>query len=283
MALGASPSGGRPLVTRHLLAESRLRLAVLVAEDNPTNQKLAAKLLEKLGHNADVAADGRNAVAMWGKGRYDVILMDVQMPEMDGFEATAAIRAAESASGGRIPIVAMTAHAMAGDRQRCLDAGMDDYVSKPIRPDDVDRVLRRWGSKRASAAAAAEAPVAPTTAAEAGGPKLDLAGAIEVVGGDRAFLAQLYREFLAALPGQIKDLEAALDAGGSDVARKAAHTIKGAAGNLGASALARAAFDAEQSAAGGDLAAAQAAAKRMELSAGEIPRLLSEAGLEVKR
>jgi CheY-like chemotaxis protein len=106
---------------------------ILLAEDNAVNQKVASAILEKAGHSAVLAPTGRKALSLWGEQQFDLILMDVQMPDMDGFEATAAIRERERQSGAHIPIIAMTAHAMSGDRERCLDAGMDDYISKPIR------------------------------------------------------------------------------------------------------------------------------------------------------
>jgi CheY-like chemotaxis protein len=112
-------------------------LTILLAEDNPVNQRLATRLLQKRGHTVVVAADGVEAVAAFERQVFDAVLMDVQMPEMDGFEATAAIRARERLTGTRILIVAFTSHAMRGDRERCLEAGMDDYVSKPIKPDEL--------------------------------------------------------------------------------------------------------------------------------------------------
>jgi two-component system, sensor histidine kinase and response regulator len=116
-------------------------LHILLAEDNAVNQKLAVRLLEKRGHTLVVASTGKEALAAWKHERFDLILMDVQMPEMDGFEVTAAIRQAERLTGAHIPIVAMTAHAMSGDRQRCLEAGMDGYISKPIQPQTVFEVI----------------------------------------------------------------------------------------------------------------------------------------------
>jgi len=124
---------------------SRASLRVLLAEDNRINQMVAKRLLERWGHAVVLAQTGREAVAAHAQQKFDVILMDMQMPEMNGFEATAAIRAAEGTSSDGTPIVAMTAHAMKGDRERCLAGGMDDYVSKPINPavlfDVIDRVL----------------------------------------------------------------------------------------------------------------------------------------------
>jgi len=122
-----------PLVTKHRIHEDRRRLRILLAEDNAVHQTLAVRLLEKRGYNVTVVANGRLAVEVVVKQDFDVVLTDIQMPEMDGFEATATIRAKEKLAGTRVPIIAMTAHALKGDEQRCIRAGMDSYVSKPIR------------------------------------------------------------------------------------------------------------------------------------------------------
>ena len=133
----ASRAKDMPLITRHTLREDKLRARVLLAEDNALNQTLAVRLLEKRGYSVKVAGDGRAAVEAFEKDQFDVVLMDIQMPGMDGFEATAAIRAKERLTGGHVPIIAMTAHALKGDQQRCLSAGMDGYVSKPIRTSEL--------------------------------------------------------------------------------------------------------------------------------------------------
>jgi CheY-like chemotaxis protein len=117
------------------------RLRILLAEDNPVNQKLAVRLLEKRGHVVVAAGNGRQALAAFAQEHFDVVLMDVQMPEMDGFEATAAIRDEEKTTGAHVPIIAMTAHAMKGDEERCLRAGMDGYVSKPIDAQSLFRAI----------------------------------------------------------------------------------------------------------------------------------------------
>ncbi|MFH0825599.1 MAG: response regulator, partial [Pseudomonadota bacterium] len=135
-AEGQATKGSGP-TTRHTIRESARGFRILLAEDNPVNQKLASKLLQKMGHSVTVAGTGRQAVSLLETGSFDLILMDVQMPEMDGFEATTHIRLNERITGRHIPIIAMTAHAMKGDRERCLEAGMDGYVSKPINQNEL--------------------------------------------------------------------------------------------------------------------------------------------------
>jgi CheY-like chemotaxis protein len=120
------------------------RLRILLAEDNAVNQKIATRVLEKQGYEVTVAADGHQALAALDRAQFDVVLMDVQMPEMDGFETTAAIRAQERETGNHIPIIAMTAHAMQGDRERCLAAGMDNYVSKPLKVPELLELLQNY-------------------------------------------------------------------------------------------------------------------------------------------
>jgi signal transduction histidine kinase/CheY-like chemotaxis protein len=158
--LGArEQKGAIPLITRYSLHDAREPLAslrILLAEDNPVNQRLASRLLEKRGHSVVVAGNGREALEALEKGRFDLVIMDVQMPEMDGFEATAAIRMKEGASGIRLPVVALTAHAMKGDREKCLAGGMDGYLSKPIRPQELDELLQVYLSRRAETTEALE-------------------------------------------------------------------------------------------------------------------------------
>ena len=139
MQKSSGPDGSPALITRHSVREARKRLKILLAEDNTVNQKLAVKILENMGHVVSVASNGKKALNILETDDFQVVLMDVQMPEMDGFEATAAIREKEKTTGAHIPIVAMTAHAMVGDRERCLDMGMDGYISKPISSKELER------------------------------------------------------------------------------------------------------------------------------------------------
>jgi two-component system, sensor histidine kinase and response regulator len=141
-ALGKAPTPGEDpaLVTRHSLHESRCP-HILLAEDNFVNQRLAVRLLEKRGHHVTVAANGREALAVIEKQQCDLVLMDVQMPVMDGFEATTAIRENEKTTGAHIPIVAMTANAMKGDKERCLAIGMDAHITKPIEPQQLFQTI----------------------------------------------------------------------------------------------------------------------------------------------
>jgi len=150
--LGAKEQKGAiPLITRYSLHDARepsSSLRVLLVEDNPVNQRLASRLLEKRGHSVVVAANGLEALEALEKENFDLVFMDVQMPVMDGFETTAAIRKKEKAGGVRLPIVALTAHAMKGDREKCLAGGMDGYLTKPIRPQEVDEILRSHLERR---------------------------------------------------------------------------------------------------------------------------------------
>jgi two-component system sensor histidine kinase/response regulator len=137
-----------PLVTRHSLRDARKHLRVLLAEDNIVNQRLAVRLLEKRGHGVVVAGTGAEAIELLeSKGPFDLVIMDVQMPDMGGLEATRAIRDAESQGQGHIPIIGVTAHALQGDRERCLEAGMDDYISKPFRASELFEAVENISGK----------------------------------------------------------------------------------------------------------------------------------------
>ncbi len=238
-----------PLATRHTLGEARRRsFRVLVAEDNATNQEVALRLLDKLGVRADAVANGQEAVRALETVPYDLVFMDVQMPVMDGFEATRAIRSGSTrVSDPRVPVVAMTAHAMKGDRERCLSAGMDDYVPKPIEPAALAAVLDRWLPKDDDV----PLPLAPAATARVppkGLPVFDRAGFESRLMGDAELVAEISREFLEDIPRRLAALGELVREGRADETAKGAHAIRGACANVGA--LAMSALAAELEAAG---------------------------------
>jgi signal transduction histidine kinase/DNA-binding response OmpR family regulator len=217
---------------------ARRPLRVLLAEDNAVNQRLAVRLLEKQGHTVVTAANGREALAALDREAFDVVLMDVQMPEMDGFEATAHVRAKEAGGVRRQPIIAMTAHAMKGDRERCLAAGMDGYVSKPIQPPELLAAVERVLPSGAADGPAAPAAAAPPPAAEDG---VNREEALARAGGDAGLLGELAGMFLDSCPNQLAELREAVARGDAAVVQRLAHTVRGAAGAFGARAACAAA------------------------------------------
>jgi CheY-like chemotaxis protein/HPt (histidine-containing phosphotransfer) domain-containing protein len=235
-----------------LPAPARFRARILVVEDNAVNQKVAVRLLEKLGYRADVAASGHEALEALARRAYALVLMDCQMPEMDGFEATAAIRQAEG-TARHTPIVAMTANAMAGDRERCLAVGMDDYVSKPVQPRELAATLKRW----VPASAPAEPPSATPSADAPGDSRLDTSTLAALGdsarGGDPAFLREIVTIFLEDTPQHLRDLREAAAARESATLVRVAHTLKSSSSYLGARRLAELCEDLERAGRGGDL------------------------------
>jgi two-component system, sensor histidine kinase and response regulator len=229
-------------------------LRILVAEDNPINLKLFTVLLKKRGHVVDAVENGRAAVAaiQAGSGRFDVVLMDLQMPEMDGIEATAAIRAREAQGGPRLPVIALTAHAMAGDRERCLAAGMDDYLSKPIDVNDLIATVERFGDP------AARGPT-PASAGPPTVPIFDERAALAYTGGDARLLQQVVAMFRSGSGPALKRIARALRARDAEALRMAAHSLKGAIASVGSAAGRQAAADLEDLAREGDFANATSA------------------------
>ncbi len=251
-------------------------LRVLIAEDNVVNQRVASGLLQRRGHRAVVVGTGRAALEALESQPFDVVLMDIEMPELDGFEATAAIRAYEREirSGARpvptgnayavardrdrrIPIVALTAHAMKGMQERCLAAKMDGYVSKPVRAETLDAALAPF------------IPEATVAIDEEGPTAIDRAAALRAVGGDEALLTDLMRLFLEDCPARVADLRAAAASGDPTHVQRAAHAVKGSVGTFGAQ-LAR------------DLAADLERAGR-EGRIGEVPAMLAALETELER
>ncbi|MGA9938428.1 MAG: response regulator [Candidatus Acidiferrales bacterium] len=257
-------------------------LRILLAEDNPVNQKLAVTLLQKRGHTVIPTENGQEALAALDRENVDLVLMDVQMPVMDGFEAIRSIRAKEKITGAHMPIIAVTAHAMKGDRERCLAVGADDYVSKPIRTSDLLAAMERTRNLRvdAPAPAPAVAPVASTTeapapvpAAEPAVPVFDVNEALERVEGDRELLEEIAHIFLGECSNDMDAIRQAFSAGDARLLERLAHTIKGASANLGALAVSHVAFKIEKLAAADNLADAGPWVERLHV---EIQRLLPE-------
>jgi CheY-like chemotaxis protein len=249
----------------------------------------------------DAVEHGAEALEKVKKERYNAVLMDVQMPEMDGFEATRMIRSFEAGGDHHLPIIAMTAHAMHGDRERCLEAGMDDYVSKPLQPRLLFAVLERWIDKEGralppllpeeevqdysalgemareanpllqdqglfgeEARAAPAAGAAPPMMADVSGSPMDLEMALDRFEGDREFMVQMCREFLAHLPGRIAELRAAVRSRDANAISRLAHNLKGIALNFSADPLAAVAAALEDRGRREDLADVSALAEQLE-------------------
>lgn len=229
-------SAGPRLVTRHTLAEYAERRRILVVEDNSVNQKLAVRMLEKLGYRPDLVENGQEALAALEVGSYDAVLMDCQMPVMDGFEATAAIRRNEAAGKryvrtGHLPIIAVTANAMQGDRERCLAAGMDAYLAKPIKLEDIRLTLSRWLTS-SSDEVLVRGTVSPVSKASTIPGYFDPVQMLLNIGGDQELLNQLIDLFLERHADIMTDIRQALSQGDSTTVERAAHTLKGTAANL---------------------------------------------------
>ena len=203
-------------------------LTVLLAEDNPVNQRLAIGLLEKHGHRVEVVGNGRDCVRRFQESTFDLILMDVQMPGMDGLEATRAIRELELDTYTRIPIIAMTAHAMSGDRERCLDAGMDDYLAKPIR---MQELMHALGDNLDDSSILRQALVESSSL-------VDWKDAYETVGGDRELLCDLIQVFVEERENMMAQVWQGIQSGSPAQLRLSAHAMKGALNHLGATSVA---------------------------------------------
>jgi two-component system, sensor histidine kinase and response regulator len=310
----AADGGANRLITRYTPTQrDHSKARILVAEDNAVNQKVAIRILQKLGYQADIAADGHEVLKALEMSAYDLVLMDCQMPEMDGYEATRKIRSQEAGDRGqesrgsgqdqhpianaaakqhmthRIPIIAMTAHAMKGDRELCLEAGMDDYVTKPVDPHVLDEVLEKWlseserdgrnaeiGSRNAEdrTDSALRLPTSELPVPHSDFPiptsPFDRGALMERLMDDADLMREVLDEFLADIPRQIQGLKSSLETGDARQAERRVHSIKGAAANVAADALRDVAFEAEQVGKAGDLEAMTAVLPRIE---GEFERL----------
>jgi two-component system sensor histidine kinase/response regulator len=221
--------------------EERQTMKVLLAEDNAVNRTLAMRLLEKHGHTVVVAENGRQAIEALERETIDLVLMDVQMPEMDGLEATAAIREREKTTGAHMPIIALTAHAMKGDRERCLAAGADDYLTKPVRSAELfEAVDRVKNAKRNSPIATVSKEEDPPTHA------FDSSAALKHVEGDGELLDEIVHIFAEECPNRMSEIENAIHARDLRQLERAAHSLRGSASNICATEVVRAAAELEE-------------------------------------
>jgi PAS domain S-box-containing protein len=206
-------------------------LQILVAEDHPVNQRLIATMLAKQGHKVTIACDGRKALDLGSRMSFDLILMDIQMPELDGFETVSALRQAERTNSQHTPVIALTAHAMRGDKERCLRGGFDAYLSKPVRADQLHRVIKdlmTGGMARPEVLPEPLTPKPPLTEV------FDRGVALECAGGDGTFLEELLEIFRTDCPRLLQDMHEAIHIGDEKALSRAAHTIGGAAAHFGA-------------------------------------------------
>lgn len=253
-ASGPPPAGDVRRIPRSLPPESvPLRAGrVLIAEDNEINRDVLRRLLKRIGVVADLAEDGARALAMWRSGAYALVLTDCLMPEMDGFTFARAIRREEAGTGRRTPIVAVTANVLTGDAQKCTDAGMDDFLAKPVEVEQLNRIINKYLGAQASIspdvlppqvrevvlASAGPAPAPPPlVAVPTGPPVVDLASLIAIVGDDASAQRRLVQRFLDTTPPVIQDIRQSLDAHDAERLRFAAHKVKSSTRAIGARAL----------------------------------------------
>ncbi|MFH0995047.1 MAG: response regulator [Pseudomonadota bacterium] len=252
----------QPIITRHTARETLnlfvgRKARILLAEDNITNQQVALGILKKMGLRADAVANGMEVLKALENLPYDLILMDVQMPEMDGLEATRKIRNSQSAIfNRRIPIIAMTAHAMQGDREHCMKAGMNDYVTKPVSPQALAEALDKWLPKEEQAGRwkprnEEQSPKVSSLKSQI--PVFDRAGMMARLMDDKDLAKEIGTAFLKDIPQQIAALKGYLDKGDATGAERQAHTIKGASANMGGEQLCAVAFEMEKAANAGNL------------------------------
>ncbi len=261
------------LLTRHTLRQTRRRLRVLLAEDNAINRELVVRLLSNRGHTVVVAANGKQAVSALETQSFDAVLMDVQMPEMDGFEATAAIRQKEKAIGTHVPIIALTAHAMKGDRERCLAGGMDGYVSKPVQAEELIKAVEGLGGN------------SPATgqASDHTREVLDRELALARVDGDDGLLADLAKLFCEESPKLLFAVEDAVARKDAAALKRAAHSLKGSMSTFAARDATEAALRLEELAGLGELVGVEGAYRLLATQVDRLKQALESLGSGSRR
>jgi len=275
----ASSQADAPLVTRYGLKETRARLhaPLLVAEDNAINQKVAVKSLERLGYRSDVAANGLEALEALSRIPYAAVLMDVQMPEMDGYEATAEIRRREEGFARHTPIIAMTANAMQGDREKALEAGMDDYVPKPVKPKELEAVLKRWVLQPEAVNAATVEGDGFASPSETEDPvDRDVIEDLRELGGSEMLL-ELAEMFFEDTQSSIDALNKAVEEDDAGTVKRVAHTLNGSSGNMGATRMSALCAELQDVGGSGDLLRAPELLGQLEEEFGSVrPALEAE-------
>jgi len=271
--LGTAPAGPAGTSKGDTEKIPRKHLRVLIAEDNAVNQKVAVQQLRKLGYTADVVGNGLEVLDTLERIPYDVVLMDCQMPDMDGYEATRRIRGREQTSGKpRLRVVAMTANAMEGDREKCLEAGMDDFISKPVRIEELEGALER-STPVAPSSTPAPAAESPARLETVNGKALDRLRELRAPNHPDP-LAEIIDLFIEQTPDLLRSLNEASAQQDAVGLRKAAHTLKGSCGNLGADRMAALCRDLEVAAKQGTLSSARALIARIEQEYQSVKKLL---------
>jgi CheY-like chemotaxis protein/HPt (histidine-containing phosphotransfer) domain-containing protein len=252
-------------------------IRILLVEDYPTNQQVAMRHLGTAGYHVDLAENGHEGVAAYQEKHYDLILMDIQMPGMDGFDATKHIREIEvrNPESPHIPIIAMTAHAMRGYRERCIEGGMDDYITKPLKRRDLLAIVEKW---TAIPPDSSRTVLPPDTDDNNGQAPIDFKKALEEFDGDREFLMEVAEGFIKNVKEQIVIIKQALSDGESTAVRKEAHSIKGGASNLCADVLAEIAFELENIGKSGSLENGNEILQRLEQAFSDLEDYI--AGIE---
>jgi two-component system sensor histidine kinase/response regulator len=265
--------GNVRLLTRHTLQQTRRRLRVLLAEDNAINRELVVRILSKRGHAVVVAANGKQAVSALESQSFDVVLMDVQMPEMDGFEATAAIRQKEKTNGAHVPIIALTAHAMKGDRERCLAGGMDGYLSKPVQAEELIKAVEGLDGNSPAAGKTSD----PTNEV------VDREVALARVDGDEGLLADLAKLFCEESPKLLSAVQDAVAKRDIAALKRAAHSLKGSISTFAARDATEAALRLEDLARAGELAGAEDAYRLLVAQVERLKQALEGLGSGSRR
>ena len=281
LAGSSTSQSAQPILTRFALQERRrASTRILLAEDNLTNQQVAVGLIKKLGLQVDVAGNGAEALHALESSSYDLVLMDIQMPEMDGLEATRRIRDPRSAvRNHQIPIIAMTAHAMHSDREACLEAGTNDYLSKPVSPEALVKALDRWLPRHSGMTKewlGKPLEPAPAPIKKPAVPVFDGGALMARMMGDDDLVRTVAAGFLEDIPRQIGLLKRHLEGGDSHGMEAQAHSIKGASAQVGGERLRAAALDVEKAGNAGDLKAATKLVPELESQFAQLHQAMTE-------